>query len=86
LRLVIFAFATRTASVLAVDLCFGFCCEAFFDFPPTGIKGSTGVVTFEARSTGCVLIGPVTALGLGIIDNSTGPDLFKTNEKPAWTG
>jgi hypothetical protein len=57
----------RTASVLVG---FRFGCGAFFNFPPigiVGIMGSTGVGTFEARSTGCVLMGPVTGLCFGML-------------------
>jgi hypothetical protein len=67
------AFATRAASFLVASFCFGG--GAFF-CPSAGIKGSTGVATFAARSTGCVLIGPVTGLLLGISDNSIRPTLF----------
>jgi hypothetical protein len=82
LRRVILAFATRTASVLVVVFCLG--CGAFFNFPPIGIIGNTGVGTFEARSTGCVLMGPVTGLSLGISDNATRPNSFeKPKKKPA---
>src|ERR1700722_12807525 len=70
LRRVILAFATRTASAL-VRLFLGW--GAFFNLPPVGIIGDTGVVVFEARSTGCVFMGPVT----GIFDNSIWASLFK---------
>jgi hypothetical protein len=67
LRRVILAFATRTASAL-VRFFLGW--GALFDPPPVG---DTGVVIFEARSTGCVFMGPVT----GIFDNSIWAGLFK---------
>jgi hypothetical protein len=57
------AFATRIASVLVgAALVVG----TFFDFSLVGIKGIAGVGTFEARSTGCLLMGPVTKLSLGM--------------------
>jgi hypothetical protein len=67
LRLVIFALAERTAS--ARD---GFWIgSVFFAFDPTaGIIGWTGVVVIEARSIGCVFIGPAVGLFLGMLDNS----------------
>jgi hypothetical protein len=73
------AFATRTASVLVVGFCFDG--GAFFSFPPVGINGSTGVGTFEARSTGCVVIGPVRGLSLGILDNAIWLDPFASPGK-----
>jgi hypothetical protein len=76
LRRVILAFATRTASVLVVGFRFGR--GTFFNFALVGIKGNTGVGTFEARSTGCVVIGPVIWLSLGMLDNSIWPNLFKS--------
>jgi hypothetical protein len=77
LRRVILALATRTASVLVV-FCLGRGgCGAFFNFPPIGIIGNTGVGTFEARSTGCVIMGPVTGLSLGILDNAIRPNSFE---------
>jgi hypothetical protein len=75
-RRVILAFATRTASVLVVGFCFSFDCGTFFNFPAVGIKGKTGVATFAARSTGCVLIGPVIGVRLDMLDNSISPKLF----------
>ena len=42
-----------------------------------GILGSTCVGIVEARSTGCILIGPVIVLFLGMLDNSFLPNLFK---------
>jgi hypothetical protein len=74
LRRVIFAFATRTASD-RVGFCF--ICGAFFDFSPGGLIGSTDVGTFEVLSTGCVVIGPVTGLLFGIVDNSIRPKSFQ---------
>jgi hypothetical protein len=74
LRRVIFAFAARTSSVL-VGFCFG--C-AFFIFPAVGTTGRTGVAIIEARSIGCVLIGPAVDLSLGIVDNSLWSGSFKT--------
>jgi hypothetical protein len=65
------AFATRTASVL-VRFFLGW--DAFFSLSPVGIIGNTGVVMFAARSTGCVVMGPMT---LGILDNSILASLFK---------
>jgi hypothetical protein len=61
---VILAFAVRTASVL-VGICSG--CGAFVTLPTVGI---IGVVRIQARATGCVLIGPVVGLILGMLDNS----------------
>jgi hypothetical protein len=63
------AFATRTASVLVDGFCFGR--GAFVNFPPIGVGA------FEARPTGCVLIGPVTGLPLGMLDNWIRPNSFK---------
>jgi hypothetical protein len=60
---VILAFAVRTASVL-VGICSG--CGAFVTLPTVGI---IGVVRIQARATGCVLIGPVVGLILGMLDN-----------------
>jgi hypothetical protein len=71
LRCVIIAFATRTRSAIA-GFCFG--CAVLSTFPTVGIIGRTGVGIVEARSIGCVLIGP--AVGL-ILDNSLRPNLFK---------
>jgi hypothetical protein len=74
---VILAFAARTASVL-VGICSG--CGAFVTLPTVGI---IGVVKSKARAVGCVLIGPVVGLILGMLDNSFLPSSFKT--KPgAW--
>ena len=70
----IFAFATRTPSVLVSFLFAG---AAFFTFPAVGIMGETGVAIIEVRSIGCVLIGPAVSMGLGIVDNSYLPNLFK---------
>jgi hypothetical protein len=56
---VILAFAARTASVL-VGFCFG--CDAFFTVPTFGIIGSTSERLVEARSGGCILIGPIVGL------------------------
>jgi hypothetical protein len=64
------AFATRTASVL-VRFFLG--SGVFFELWPVGIIGNTGVVAFEARSTGCVFMGPVTV----ILDNAIWASLFK---------
>ena len=73
----ILAFAVRTNSVL-VGICSG--CGAFVTLPTVGI---IGVVRIQARATGCVLIGPVVGLILGMLDNSFLPSSFKT--KPgAW--
>lgn len=73
LRRVILAFAVRTASDL-VD--FLFCCAAFVTF----VRVIICVGTIEARSIGCVLIGPV-GLFWSMVDNSLLPDLFKGQEK-----
>jgi hypothetical protein len=75
LRRVILAFATRTASVL-VGFCFGWDAGAA-RLSTVGILGSTCVGIVEARSAGCILIGPVTVLFLGMSDNSFLPNLFK---------
>jgi hypothetical protein len=78
LRRVIFAFATRTPSALV-----GFCLGAIdvLAFPAVGIIGNTGVGIIDARSIGCVLIGPAVGLFLGIADNFFLPNSFKK----AWT-
>jgi hypothetical protein len=73
-RRVILAFAKRTASVL-VRFLSGW--GVFFHLSTVGIKGNTGVAIFEARSIGCVFIGPVT---LGILDNSICASLFKRKD------
>jgi hypothetical protein len=55
----------------------------FSRFPPigiVGIMGSTGVGTFEARSMGCVLMGPVTGLCFGMLNNSLQPSSFKSQQ------
>jgi hypothetical protein len=62
LRRVMLAFATRTALFLASGFCFG--CGAFVSFLPISVG------TFVARSTGCVFIGPMTGLFLGMRDNA----------------
>ena len=74
LRRVILAFAARTSSALVGS---GFGCAAFFNFPTVGIIGRTGVEIIDARSVGCVLIGPVVNLSLGMVDNSLQPRSFK---------
>jgi hypothetical protein len=74
LRRVILAFAVRTASDL-VDFCF--CCGAFVTFPIVRVIICAGMI--EARSIGCVLIGPV-GLFWSMVDNSLLPDLFKGQE------
>jgi hypothetical protein len=61
---VIFALVARTASILAVSF---FGCAVFFTFPDVGIINSTGVGIVEARSVGCVLIGPVVNLFLDMV-------------------
>jgi hypothetical protein len=63
------AFATRTASVLVDDFCFGD--GAFVNFPPIDVGA------FEVCPTGCVLIGPVTGLTLDMLDNWMRPNSFK---------
>jgi hypothetical protein len=73
LRRIILAFATRTPSTL-IGFCFG---VAFFTFPAVGIIGRTGVAIIEARSIGCVLIGPAVDLSFGMVDNSLRPNSFK---------
>ena len=60
-RRAILAFVARTASFLVDGFCFGG--GAFVDPPPIGVGA------FDARPTGCVLIGPVTGLPLGMLDN-----------------
>jgi hypothetical protein len=72
------ALAARTASSL-VGSVFGF--DAFRDFPALGIMGCTGVGAFEARSPGCVVIGPVPLSRLGIVDNSICPNWFEGAKK-----
>jgi hypothetical protein len=66
-----FAFAMRTASVLA-DFCFGF--APLWELP---IAGFIGVGIVEVLPTGWVFIGPVIDLLLGIVDNSAGPGWSK---------
>jgi hypothetical protein len=74
LRRVIFAFAIRTPSALV-----GFCLGSIgvLAFPAVGIIGNTGVGIIDARSIGCVLIGPAVGLLSGIADNSFLPNSFK---------
>jgi hypothetical protein len=69
---VILAFSTRIASVL-VDFCVGW--GAFVAFPTDDIIGIT------AHRTGCVLIGPVVGLFLGMIDNARRLGLFERQPK-----
>jgi hypothetical protein len=64
------AFATRIASILA-DV-FGLGGGAFVSFRPIGVGA------FEALPSGCVLIGPVTVLPLGMLDNWNQPNSFKS--------
>jgi hypothetical protein len=71
---VIIAFATRTRSAIA-GFCFG--CAVLSTFPAVGIIGRTGVGIAEARSIGCVLIGPAIGLISDMVDNSLRPNLFK---------
>jgi len=72
---VLLAFAVRAASVL-VGNCSG--CGVFVTFPTVGI---IGVVRLQARATGCVLIGPVVGLILGMLDNSFLPNCFAVNPR-----
>ena len=72
-RRVIFALATRTPSAL-VGLLIG--CAVLSAFPAVGIIGRTSVGIVEARSIGCVLIGPAVGFILGMINNSLRPNLF----------
>jgi hypothetical protein len=74
LRRVIFAFATRTPSAL-VAFCLSF--VDVWTFPAVGIIGNRGVGTIDARSFGCVLIGPAVGLFFGMVDNCFLPNLFK---------
>jgi len=74
LRRAIFAFAARTPSAL-VGSCLGTIDVS--TFPAVGITGNTGVGIIDARSIGCVLIGPAVGLFLGIADNSFPPNSFK---------
>jgi hypothetical protein len=71
---VAFAFSARTASVF-VGICFG--CGARFTFPTDDIIGIT------ADRIGCILIGPLVGLILGMVDNSFLPNLFNRQTKPA---
>ena len=73
LRRLILALAVRTASA-RVGFCFD--CGALVVFPTVGIAGSTWVGLIEARSTGCVLMGPVIGSRSGIRDNAFQPDSF----------
>jgi hypothetical protein len=65
------AFAVRTASLL-VGFCFGSCfrCAAADFLPAAGIAGNTCVGMIEVRSPGCVLMGPMVGLLLGIRNNA----------------
>jgi hypothetical protein len=82
LRRVIFALAMRTPSILFGSV---FGCEVFFIFPADGIIGRVGVGIAEARSIGCVLIGPVVGLALGMIANALPPHSFnQTRPLPIW--
>jgi hypothetical protein len=46
-------------------------------FPDVGIIGKPGVGIIDADSIGCVLIGPVVGLFLGIVGNAFLPNSFK---------
>jgi hypothetical protein len=74
LRRVIFALATRIPSA-RVD--FGLRSIDVLAFPAVGIIGNTGVDMIDGRSIGCVLIGPVVGLFVGMVDNSFLPNSFK---------
>ena len=65
-RRVISALAARTASAL-VDRCFG---SGVLFTPTAGSVGRTWVGNIERRSIGCVFIGPVAGLFLGILENA----------------
>jgi hypothetical protein len=69
---VILAFSTRIASVF-VDFCVG--CGARFTFPTDDIIGIT------ADRIGCILIGPLVGLVLGMMDNAFPPILFNRQAK-----
>jgi hypothetical protein len=60
---VIFAFATRTPSVLVGS---GFGWAACCCFPAAGIIGKTGVAAIASRWLGWVVIGPAIDLFLGM--------------------
>jgi len=63
LRRDIFAFATRTPSVLVGC---GFGRAGFFCFPAVGIIGNAGVAAVASRSIDWVLMGPEIDLSFGM--------------------
>jgi hypothetical protein len=50
---------------------------AFFSVPTVGIIGSTCVGIIDARSIGCVFIGPVVGLIFAMLDNALQPGWFE---------
>jgi hypothetical protein len=65
-RRVISALAARTASAI-VGFCF---CSGVLFTPTYGSVGRTWVDNIEGRSIGCVIIGPIAGLFLGILENA----------------
>jgi hypothetical protein len=60
----------------------GFClgCGVFFTLPTVGV-GSTCEGIIEARSRGCVLIGPIVGLSWGMVVNAFLPHSFKSKTR-----
>ena len=67
--------AARTASVLVAG--FGMAGGAFFIVPTVCIIGNTCVGIIDARSIGCVFIGPVVGLIFAMLDNALQPGWFE---------
>jgi hypothetical protein len=65
-RRVISALAAHTASAI-VGFCF---CSGVLFTPTCGSVGRTWVDNIEGRSIGCVIIGPIAGLFLGILENA----------------
>jgi hypothetical protein len=77
-RRVISALAARTTSAIV-----GFCFGSSVLFTPTcGSLGRTWVGNIEGRSIGCVIIGPIADLFLGILENAFLTILFKHATRP----
>jgi hypothetical protein len=77
-RRVISALAARTASAIV-----GFCFGSSVLFAPTcGSLGRTWVGNIEGRSIGCVIIGPIADLFLGILENAFLTISFKHATRP----
>jgi hypothetical protein len=76
-RRVISALAARIASAIV-----GFCFGSSVLFTPTCV-GRTWVGNIEGRSIGCVIIGPIAGLFLGILANAFLAISFKHETKCA---